>query len=84
MPTAPEFMNAVRTVRMLKILLKMKSKHGCHTDCHIGISTKIIKYLKRITHSTQPCNRHPVLSDIQGKYMICHLSQSISKDQLLK
>ena len=54
MPLSPEILNAYRTVRIIEVFLKVKAEHFAKTDCHIGITRKIVIDLEKICQSTEP------------------------------
>ena len=41
MPSSPEFPDAGRTVRIVEILLEMKSEHPSKSDRHIAVAAEI-------------------------------------------
>ena len=41
MPSAPEFFDALRKIRTLKICHKVYAKQFCSSDCNIGVSGKV-------------------------------------------
>ena len=54
MPASPEFLHGTGHIWIIKILLKPEAKHFSKSDCHIGVSGKIIINLKHIKTCTKP------------------------------
>ena len=54
MPSVPELFNGTGDVRVIKVLVVVKTDHKPHTDCHIGIGRKIKINLQCIEQHTNP------------------------------
>lgn len=61
----------------------MKAEHPSKTDCHIGVSGEIKKYLQCISDSSKPCEGDRQLASMKDKRPICDQGKVIGKQNLL-
>ena len=82
MPSAPEFSNTFRYVRIIKIHTELKSKHLSKSHCHIRITTEIKINLKHIGKSTKPCTQYRHIALSKSGYFRKYHTRSIRKQYL--
>ncbi len=62
MPSAPEFADAFRLIRIIKVLRKIKSHHFTQTYRHIRIAGKVKVNLKGKSQYSKPRGKHRQLA----------------------
>lgn len=67
MPSVPELFNGTGDVRVIKVLVVVKTDHKPHPDCHIGIGRKIKINLQCIEQHTNPQTGCRNLGDVLGE-----------------
>ncbi len=82
MPSAPEFLNALGNIRVIKVFLEVKAEHCSKTDSHIRITGEIEIDLEGIAYYYHPASRNGGLNSVEGLKILCHGKYSISKKHL--
>ena len=77
MPSLPELLDAAGTVRRIKVDGKLDIKHLSQSYRHIGISRKVVVYLKREHYQTKPCSCGGVWRDVEYKVLVSQLAHGI-------
>ena len=83
MPSAPEFLNTGRDVRIIEVFLEVEPKAQAQTDGHIAVSAEVEIDLHQIAHRGQP-SRPAVQHRAVGVVDQCYnIAADIGDQQLL-
>ena len=82
MPSSPEFTDTGRNIRIIKILMEMKSKHHSESQRHITVAAEIKIDLQHIGNCAQPSTRTGDSGCCRTKEIIRHKSHCIGDKNL--
>ena len=71
MPAAPECLDTVRCIWIVKVFFKRKAEHGSHADSHIAVAAEIEIDLEHIGDRTDPGGEDVELTGAGGKDRVC-------------